>query len=86
MIYLAKNFNNAGSADFSFLLLELLLHLLPNNNKKEMAPGVKTSDCLSLIVKKFEVAYYYLIPWNSFLSSVFFLFSFIRTEPRLVKC
>lgn len=36
------------------MVLEMLLHLLPNTNPNEMVKGVKTSDCLSLILHKFD--------------------------------
>lgn len=36
-------------------IFELLLHLLPNTNTREMVKGVKTSNCFSLIFHKFDV-------------------------------
>jgi hypothetical protein len=36
-------------------IFELLLHLLPNTNAREMVKGVITSNCLSLIFHKFDV-------------------------------
>ena len=44
--------------DVTFNVLELLLHLLPNTNRKEMVRGVKTQECLSLFLKKIEVGHF----------------------------
>jgi hypothetical protein len=33
--------------DVTFNVFELLIHLLPNTNRKEMDRGVKTQECIS---------------------------------------
>jgi hypothetical protein len=44
-------------------VFELLLHLLPNNNKKEMARGILNPRMSFLISSKIRVTYF-LYFWN----------------------
>jgi hypothetical protein len=56
-------------------IFELLLHLLPNNNTREMVEGVKISNCLSLIFHKFVVrsSIFYLLAGLVFYTKSIFL-------------